>query len=80
MNIEGKAEKIVYGIVFIFVAILLIANLAPTAQSAGDDINDTDLPLKDLFSADGVVFILMMVGALIGLIGIAMKIGKGKRG
>lgn len=77
MNLGKMATGVVVGILGIVITFVLISSLAPTLQEAGDNLSQTPLPLSSLFSGTGIVMLIVMVGVLIGVIAMAMKIGKG---
>lgn len=64
----GYVEKAVYGIIILTVLFLVLANLMPTLISAGDDLNDSGVPLGSLFLSGGVVFLLIMAGIIITIV------------
>jgi hypothetical protein len=76
MSISGYVTKGIDVIVGIIVLFLLYANLIPEAQSAGDDLNASGVPLGSLFTASGFVFILVMVGLLFLVVKLVMPSGK----
>jgi hypothetical protein len=55
----------IIGIVMLVVLFKLYASLVPEAQSAGDDLNATGVPLGSLFTGEGIVFIIIMVALII---------------
>lgn len=55
----------ILAIVLLVVLFNLYAELVPEAQSAGDDLNATGVPLGSLFTSDGMVFIIIMAALLI---------------
>lgn len=55
----------------------IMAAVIPEAQTAGNVLNATaGLPLKSLFASNGVVFILLMAGAIIMIVYSVMPKGK----
>jgi hypothetical protein len=67
----GNAGKTVGFFVGIVVTFILVANLLPEAQAAGNDINDTGAPFATFFSSDGLVFTLVMLGLFLAAIAAA---------
>lgn len=55
----------ILGIVLLVVLFKLYATLVPEAQTAGDELNASDVPLGGLFSGSGVVFIIIMASLVI---------------
>lgn len=76
--VTALVNKAIYAIVAIIVLFYLYAELVPTAQTAGDDLNASGVPLGSLFTADGFVFILVMVGLLLVVLATVLPKGKGK--
>lgn len=78
MNTKGKLttgvlNTAIIGIVLLVVIFKLYAVLMPEAQAAGDELNDSGVPLGGLFTADGVVFIILMAGLVILIVKSAMS-------
>lgn len=61
----GSLNSAIIGIVLLVVLFKLYASLVPEAQSAGDELNDSGVPLGSLFTSNGVIFIIMMVGLVV---------------
>lgn len=61
----GVLNSAILGIVLVTVLFLLYAQLVPEAQTAGDTLNATGVPLGDLFTSTGVVFIIIMAALII---------------
>ena len=55
----------ILAIVLLVVLFKLYASLVPEAQSAGDELNASGVPLGSLFSGSGVVFIIIMVALIV---------------
>jgi len=66
----------IMGIVLIVVLFKLYASLVPEAQSAGDELNASGVPLGSLFSANGVVFIIIMVALIVAVVTAFLPKGK----
>lgn len=67
----------ILGIVLLVVLFQLYAQLVPEAQAAGDTLNASGVPLGNLFTSQGVVFVIIMA-ALIILVVKAFMPGGGK--
>ena len=65
---EGMLNKSVLAIVFALVLFSLYATLVPEAQTQGDTLCSSGVPLGNLFNSTGVVFILIMIGLLVLMI------------
>ncbi len=55
----------IVAIVLLVVLFLLYAELVPEAQSAGQTLNDSGVPLGSLFLPSGVVFVIIMAALII---------------
>ncbi len=64
------------GLVLLVVLFLLYANLVPEAQTAGDTLNSSGVPLGSLFVGTGVVFVIIMASLIILVVRTFMKSGK----
>ena len=60
--------KLFYAIVILVVLFKGYAVLVPEAQSAGDELNSSGVPLGGLFTSDGVVFLVIMAALVIVVI------------
>lgn len=58
----------ILAIVLIVVIFKLYAALIPTAQTAGNELCASGAPLGNLFSGDGVVFIILMAALVIVIV------------
>lgn len=81
MEKRGKlAEATIEQYIMVFILIVLlfkvIASLLPEAQSAGDELQASGAPLGDLFSSEGVVWIIVMAAILILLVRSFLKKGR----
>jgi len=81
MGISGKATGVVIGLVTIMIVMFLYGNISPTLIEATSNItsrvgsageNDSVMPLSGLFSATGVVLILVAIGVFLGIMKLAM--------
>jgi hypothetical protein len=66
----------IIGIVLIVVLFQLYASLMPEAQSAGDSLNASGVPLGSLFTGSGIVFIIIMAALVIVVVTSFMPKGK----
>lgn len=64
---QKTIETGIISIVLLVVLFRMYATLVPEAQTAGDELNQSGVPLGDLFGATGVVFLIIM-GALIFIV------------
>lgn len=67
---------IVAVVITLVITLYLAAALLPEAQTAGQDLNATGLPLAGLFGSGGVIFVVIMAALVIGiltLLGIGSK-------
>ena len=53
-------EQAILAIVLLVVLFKLYASLVPEAQTAGDELNASGVPLGSLFSGSGIVFLIIM--------------------
>jgi hypothetical protein len=58
-------DKAIMGIILLVVLFLLYAELIPTAQTAGDSLNASGVPLGSLFTSGGVVFVIIMASLIV---------------
>ncbi len=71
-QIAGRVTSAVEAIILIVVLFLLFADLVPEAQSAGDSLNQSGVPLGTLFTGSGVVILLVMVGLLLTVLKVVL--------
>ena len=71
-QISGRVTSAVEAIILIVVLFLLFADLVPEAQSAGNELNASGVPLGTLFTGSGVVILLIMVGLLLTVLKVVM--------
>ena len=64
----GSIWKYVGIFIGVTVLFLIVAELYPTAASAGDDLNTSGFPLGSLFVTGGVVFIVLAAAILMGVL------------
>lgn len=72
----GMINNAILGIVLLVVLFKLYAVLVPEAQTAGDELNASGVPLGSLFTSNGVIFLIIMVALIIVVVKSFMK---GKR-
>ena len=61
----GILNTAILALILITVLFQLYANLVPEAQTAGDDLNASGVPLGGLFTSSGVVFVIIMASLII---------------
>lgn len=66
----------VTAIVLVVVLFLLYSSLVPEAQTAGDALNASGVPLGSLFVGSGVVFVIIMAALIILVVKSFMGGGK----
>lgn len=64
---EGYINKIIGVLIGVVVLFLLASELVPEAQTAGDTLNATGVPLGSLFTSSGVVFVIIMAAILMAV-------------
>ena len=65
--------------VLIVVLFLVLAQLYPTAVTAGNSLNSSNAPLGSLFASGGVVWLVIFAGVLISLVVGALAMVKGRK-
>ncbi|MAH51508.1 hypothetical protein CMI37_37175 [Candidatus Pacearchaeota archaeon] len=71
-QISARVTGAVEAIILIVVLFLLFADLVPEAQSAGNELNESGVPLGTLFVGSGVVILLVMVGLLLTVLKVVL--------
>lgn len=71
-QIASRVTGAVEAIVLVVVLFLLFAQLVPEAQSAGNTLNASGVPLGSLFTGTGVMILLIMVGLLLTVLKVVM--------
>ncbi len=71
-QISSRVTSAVEAIILIVVLFLLFADLVPEAQTAGDSLNSSGVPLGSLFTGSGVVILLIMVGLLLTVLKVVL--------
>ena len=64
----GMINTAILSIVLLVVLFQLYATLIPTAQTAGDTLNSSGVPLGSLFISSGVVFVIIMAALVIVIV------------
>lgn len=60
--------SIIIGLILVTVLFLVAAELIPEAQTAGNTLNATGVPLGSLFTGDGVIFVIIMAAILLAVV------------
>ena len=71
-QIATRVTGAVEAIVLVVVLFLLFAQLVPEAQTAGNTLNASGVPLGSLFTGTGVMILLIMVGLLLTVLKVVM--------
>ncbi len=71
-QISARVTAAVEAIILIVVLFLLFADLVPEAQTAGNSLNASGVPLGTLFTGQGVVILLIMVGLLLTVLTVVL--------
>ena len=71
-QISSRVTSAVEAIILVVVLFLLFADLVPEAQTAGNELNASGVPLGTLFTGSGVVILLIMVGLLLTVLKVVM--------
>ena len=64
----GMINTAILSIVLLVVLFQLYATLIPTAQTAGNTLNASGVPLGSLFISTGVVFVIIMAALVIVIV------------
>jgi len=75
----GIIQTAILAIILVTVLFQVYASLVPTAQTAGDALNATGVPLGSLFVSGGVVFVIIMAALIIVIVGAFLTGMAGKR-
>lgn len=70
--IGGKVTQSIEAIILIVVLFIMFAQLVPEAQTAGNSLNASGVPLGTLFTGNGVVILLIMVGLLLTVLSVVL--------
>lgn len=73
LDINKSINWIIMLVVGLTVVFKLAAALMPEAQSAGDELNASGVPLGGFFVADGIVFLLIMVAIVLLVVKTSMN-------
>lgn len=72
----GTISAMILGLVLVVVLFQMAATLVPEAQTAGDTLNESGVPLGGLFVSGGVIFIIIMAGLLLVVVNHFIKGGR----
>ena len=61
----GLLQTAILALVLLVVLFELYAELVPTAQTAGNTLNASGVPMGSLFASSGVVFIIIMAALIV---------------
>lgn len=61
---SSTIEKYIMIFVLIVVLFKIVAALFPEAQSAGDELNSSGMPLGSFFASGGIIWLLVAAGLL----------------
>ena len=64
----GMLNTAITAIILMVVLFKLYAVLVPEAQTAGDELNASGVPLGSLFTSSGVIFVILMAALVIVVI------------
>ena len=64
-------------IVLIVLLFSILATMLPEAETAGDTLNESGVPFGSFFAAGGIVFVIIMAGMLMKVVG--SFLGKGRK-
>ncbi len=75
-QIGSKVTEAVTAIILVVVLFLMFAELVPEAQTAGNTLNKSGVPLGTLFTGNGVMILLIMVGLLLTILKVVLPSSK----
>ena len=64
----GVLQTAILAIILLTVLFTLYADLVPVAQTSGDELNASGVPLGSFFTSGGIVFLIIMAALLILII------------
>ena len=64
----GMLNTAIISIILIVILFQLYSKLVPEAQTAGDTLNASGVPLGNLFTSSGVVFVIIMASLIIVIV------------
>ncbi len=73
---NSTLNSAILGIVLLVVLFQLYAELIPEAQAAGDTLNQSGVPLGNLFVGTGIVFVIIMAALIILVVRSFMPSGR----
>lgn len=71
-QLQNKVIGAVEAIILVVVLFLLFAQLVPEAQSAGATLNASGVPLGSLFTPQGIMILLIMVGLFLTILQVVL--------
>lgn len=72
----GVLNTAILAIILVTILFELYAALVPTAQTAGDTLNASGVPLGSLFVGTGIVFLIIMAALIILVVKAFIPSGK----
>ncbi len=61
----GIIVGVILAVILVTILFSILAELMPVAQTAGDTLNASGVPLGNLFSGNGVIFLIIMASVLL---------------
>ena len=68
--------KLVIGLIIIVFTITAYTETVPLIQQAGNEINETQVPLSNLYASDNIVMVIIMLSLLLFVIRQTLKTKK----
>lgn len=59
---------VIVGVILVTILLSAVAALYPTFESAGNEINDTDMPLASLFESGAVIGLVFAAMVVLGVL------------
>lgn len=72
-NIDKVVLVTAEALVIVIILLAVFTQLVPEAQSAGDELESTGVPLGALFAGSGAILLLIMVGLVLFMISLAIS-------
>jgi len=72
----GILNTAILALILLVVLFELYAELVPEAQDAGDTLNQSGVPLGNLFGGTGVIFVIIMAALIILVVKAFLPSGK----
>ncbi len=73
LKIDKFLFPIAVTVIGIIVLINIFAGLVPEAQTAGNELNATGVPLGSLFTENSIVVVLIMIGLFLTILAIVTR-------